>query len=58
MPEPTRTSYSTHYSGGQLRTVLCDDGRLRLNRKQCRRLGLLKTKRQKRLAKRREARGG
>lgn len=41
------------YSRQLLRVVVCDDGVARPNRKKCRRLGLLRTKRQKRLEKRR-----
>ncbi len=43
-------AYQRRASGQLLRMVACDDGEARPNRKLCRRLGLIKTKRQKRLA--------
>lgn len=42
------TEYRVLLSGQLLRWVVCDDGVTRPNRKKCRRLGLLLTKRQRR----------
>jgi hypothetical protein len=43
---------ASQWRSQMLRTVLCDDGKVRPNRKACKREGMLLTKRQKRLARR------